>query len=279
MIRIIKIIGIVFWLLSNVLYAQVRDTITMAQKISDTSFVNVILLEKEQVVQQDEDYLLDIVYDFDVKKSSVIVNDTPLSKSFFFDRLFKEKPFILITPHKAYYKSIEAEATRENLHIEPAPTNIFYQRYYEKSTLKTDSIIVSGDHPTFNFLPQVEDLKTNQIIVAYYTVSFGSTCCQKDQKWEIEERLYQCITNFETKNNLDIGDIYIKTTGKEGEKDMFFTLSGLTLAQKLSFLKEIRYWTLSNKKRKNIKYKPQIFTPFTVQKKGLKITLKSSVND
>lgn len=271
MTRKIKIIGIVCWLFPNVLYAQDRDTSAMTQKINDTSFVNVILLEKENVAKQGEDYLLDVVYDFNGKKTPVVVNDTQLSKSFFFNRLFKEKPFILITPHQAYYKSIEAEATRENLHIEPTSTSIFYQRRYVKNVLKTDSIIVSGDHPTFDFLPKIKDFNTNQLIVAYYTVSLCSTCPSKNQKCNVKERLYHYITNFETKNSLNVGDTYIRKTEKEGKKEIFFTLSGLTLAQKLSFLKEIRYWNLPNEKQKNINYKPQIFTPFTAPKYGLEL--------
>lgn len=261
--KIRKIILILSLLLTNN-YAN-------AQSINDSIFSNVLLIQKKDVVKNIDDYLIDVVINFDLKKSSVIFNDSGLSKDFITNRLFEHKSIIVIIPDWKFYEEITEEATRMGGCIEPATTNIFYQRKYIENESKTDSIRISGNQPKLVFNKSIKNVKFNDNIVFYHTESFGSTCCPKDPKWKIKQRLDEFITSFERENNIKLGDMYKKITGKEGEHILYFTLSNLNTKQKLLFLQEIRYWKYTDQKLKDIKFDPQIFTPNTIKKESLKL--------
>lgn len=243
----------------------------IAQSINDTIFKNVLLVQKDDVVKNNDDYLIDVVIDFDSKRTPIIFNDSKLSKDFFIERMFEHKPMFLIAPDWKFYDDVSEEANRMGGCIEPATTNIFYQIEYIGNKQKIDSIRISGDQPKLVFTQRKKDLKSNGNIIFYHKESFGSICCPKDPKWEIKERLDGYIASFEKTNNIKSGDVYKKVTGKEGEQILYFTLSNLRKEQKLNFLQEIRCWHFENKEKRDVVFKPQIFTPNSIKKEGLKL--------
>ena len=245
-----------------------------AQSINDSIFNNVLLIQKEDVIKNSDDYLLDVIIDFDFKKTPIIYNDTRLSIDSIASLLFKYKSFIVITPDWEYYDKIAEEAVNMGGCIEPTTTNIFYQRTYIENEWKTDSIRISGDQPKIVFKQPKKDVKFNDNIVFYHIENFDSTCCPKDPKWNVKQQLDQFIISFERENNITIGDIYKKITGKEGEHILYFTLSNLNIKQKLLFLQEVRFWTYPDQKLEHIKFSPQIFMPKTINKVGLKLISK-----
>jgi hypothetical protein len=261
--KIRKIIFILSLILTN--------NYVIAQSINDTIFKNVLLIQKEDVVKNIDDYLIDVVIDFDSKKTPLIFNDSRLSKDFFTNRMFEHKSIVLITPDWKFYEEVAEEANRMGGCIEPATTNIFYQRKYSENKPKADSIRISGNQPKVVFTQSLKDLKTNDNIIFYHTESFGSSCCPRDPSWEIKGKLDEFITSFEKVNNVKLGDIYEEIRGKEGEHILYFTLSNLSTKQKLSFLEEVRYWKYIDRKLEDVEFEPQIFTPNSIKKESLKL--------
>jgi len=243
----------------------------IAQSIQDRIFNNVILIEKEDVIQKNGDYLINVITDVGTHKNPVIFDDSRLPLSFFMDTLFKPNPFVLIKPDWKFYEKISRQANRNGVVLEPITRNVFYQVEYANNEQKVDSIIISGDQPKINFVPKLRSSNTNKSIVVYHTEGFGSRCCPKDPKWEVENRLHEFITDFENKNNITIGDVYKEIRGKESEHILYFTLSTLDMQQKLLFLQEIQSCYFPIKKTKDIKIDSQIFTPFLVRKEGLRL--------
>lgn len=242
----------------------------MAQNISDSIFKNVTLIENRNVLKSDNDYLIDVVMKYDVNDIPVIFNDSrELSKQFFFNELCRSKPMLLMTPDWAFYDAVAEEADSMGGCIEPAPAFIYYQKKYYKNKLQVDSIKITENYPKLFFNLSVKELKAKEDIVFYHTESFGSTCCPKDPKWEMKDKLDGFITYFEQKNSTKLGDVYKKITGKEGEHILYFTLSNLNTKQKLNFLQEIRHIYVEKKNRKSIEISPQIFMPSSIQKEGL----------
>lgn len=244
-----------------------------AQSIHDSIIKNVTLIDKEDVVQDNGDYLIDVVLQYSLNEIPVILNDSrQLPTELFLNRLFKSKPVLLITPNWQFYDTVAEEATRMEGCIEPAPSFIYYQRL--KNNLKTDSIKVADNYPKLVFNSSIKELKTNDHIVFYHTESLGSSCCPRDPKWDEKEKLNNFISSFETKNNVKIGAVYKKITGKEGEQILYFTLSNLNLKQKLDFLQEVRSNYLKRKKTKQSKPTTQIYMPSTIRKEDLIVTVE-----
>jgi len=265
-IRSRKVLFILFLILAN--------KYVNSQSINDTILKNVVLLQNDNIAQNNDDYLIDAIIDFEKSTNPVVFNDTKLPIRFFKYKLFKSKSFILIRPDWEYYDSVSEEGSRLGECIEPATTNIYYQISSFKNKSKIDSIRKSGNNPKLVFNPIKKHLKSDGNVIFYHTEEFGSTCCLRDQKWDIKEKLDDFITAFEKSNKVKIGGVYKKTTGKEGEHILYFTLSNLNKEQKLDFLQEVRYWTYIDRKLEDIKFEPQIFTPSFIKEEGLKLITK-----
>ncbi len=244
-----------------------------AQSINDTIIRNVMLIQEKDIVKNIDDYLIDVIIDFDTQKPSIVFNNSKLPTQFFSNQLFKNKPYILIKPDDEYYNALSNGTDTELNDCDlPLNINIYHQRTYFKNKPKIDSIKRFDNHqPKLIFNSSIDKLKTKDNIVLYYTFGFGSTCCPRDPNWDIKEKLDEFISGFENFNNVKIGDVYKKITGKEGEHKLYFTLSNLNKKQKLKFLQKIRYWTYIDRHIEDIKFEPQIFTPSFVKKEGLKL--------
>lgn len=254
-----------------ILFLILANKYVNSQSINDTTLKNVVLIQNDNIVQNNDDYLIDVIMDFEKSSNPVVFNDTKLPSRFFLNKLFKSKSFILIRPDWEYYSSVSEEASRMGGCIEPATTNIYYQIPSFENKTKIDSIRKSGNNSKLVFNPIKKHLKIDGNMIFYHTEEFGSTCCLRDQKWDIKEKLDDFITSFEKSNKVKIGDVYEKITGKEGEHILYFTLSNLNKEQKLDFLQEVRYWTFIDQKLKDIKFEPQIFTPSFIKVEGLKL--------
>jgi len=254
-----------------ILFLILANNYVNAQSINDSILKNVVLIERDNIAQNNDDYLIDVIMDFEKNINPVVYNDTKLPIRFFNNHLFKSKSFILIRPDLEYYNSVTEEATRMGECIEPTTTDIYYQISYFENKIKIDSIRKSGNYPKLVFNPIKRHLKIDGNVIFYHTEEFGSTCCLRDPKWDIKEKLDNFIMTFEKSNKVKIGDVYKKITGKEGEHILYFTLSNLNSEQKLKFLLEIRYWEYTDKHLEDIGFNPQIFQPSYIKEEGLKL--------
>ena len=242
------------------LFIVITNHNSIAQSINDTIFKNVVLIEEEDIVKSQEDYLVDVVLDFKSNHIPIIFNYSRVSKHFFLDRFLKHKSLILITPDWDFYNKVAKEANAMGGCIEPATTNIIYQRKYFENKPKIDSIRVSGNQPKLIFTERLKNLESDDNIIFYHSESFGSSCCPRDPRRNMIKTLNAYISSFEEKNDIKIGNVYKRITGKEGEHTLYFTLSNLNKQQKISFLKG------------RFKSPPQIFMPSVTKKEGLRLS-------
>lgn len=255
-----------------ILYLVIMNNFVFAQSMNDTIFKNVILIQEKDVVKNNNGYLIDVVFNY--KEMPVIFNNSKLSKHLFDNQLFKNKPYILIVPDSNYYDAFNKTIDEgENCCDMPLNINIYHQRKYNNNLLESDSLTITGNQPKLVFSKSLKDLKLNDNIIFYHTESFGSVCCPKDPKIKMKEKLTSYITSFEERNNVKLGDIYKKVTGKEGEHILYFTLSNLNKEQKLIFLQEISFWpyTYTDRLLEDIEYDSQIFIARSIKKDDLKL--------
>lgn len=235
-----------------------------AQTIKDSIFTNVIRIDSNDIIQQGDNYLINTILEPEDKQSLIIFNSTRLSKALFFDYALKNKAFILIMPDWESYDRIAAIATKEKGCFEPATTNWFYQRTYKNGKAKMDSIRYSGEQPEFTFSSSHNSNKNT--IVSYLIETFGSSCCEKDPKWDLKNKMDMFIKNYEKRIGKSLGKTYKKITGKEGEHILYYTLSNLNNEQKLNFTLE--YYNEFYSKNCVSKY---VLSPCRINKNGLEL--------
>lgn len=253
------------------LFMMLTANYTVAQNINDTIIKNVVRIDEKDIVQHNNDILIDVVIDSQTKKNPIIFNNTKYSKDFFANNIFKQKTIMIITPDWKYYDEIAKEADEFDGCIEPATTNILYQRKISGNTVKTDSIRISGKQPKLIFKPITTQSNITNAIVYYHTETYSSSCCPRDPKWEVKEKLDEFISSFEVSHKVKLGEIYKRITGKEGEHILYFTLSSLTTVQKLRFLQQIRSVYRKSTSKKDKETTSQIFIPKSIRKNGLQL--------
>ena len=111
----------------------------------------------------------------------------------------------------------------------------------------------------FNFdNPVVPD----NMLSVYRKESYGSVCCPRDPMWDIADQDSYFTRGFEERNKFKVTTgRYIQMQGKEGENSIYYTLPGLTTAQRLQFLLEKRAQWRLNSEAKKIPLSTNLFTP------------------
>ncbi|WP_322545212.1 hypothetical protein [Elizabethkingia miricola] len=251
-------------------------TVSAPQWLAKT-YKHVIMIEDEHMVKLGENYLVDIP--IQEKPDSVYAfflnADIPIERlkkpSNFYPSI---NEFILIVPDWKYYKIIAEEASKQGILIEPLVTNNYYHITRNGGEIKTDSTHISGNgHP---YISYTEPEIPKGMLQVYYTDSYGSVCCPRDPKWDNKQDDASFIKEFEKNKKLKITDTYRQNNGKEGEHAIYYTLSGLTSLQRLSFILEKKSQGIKNKEKKDIVFAPQIFTPHFVkiEKEGFRKMIK-----
>lgn len=169
------------------------------------------------------------------------------------------KEMTVVVPDWEFYDRLAADATRKGIALEPAITNLYYHIFREEGKVKVDSIRISGNgHPELEFQKPVTP---KEMLVVYRTESYGSVCCPRDPRWNIEDDGAGFIKAFEQRNKVQISATYRQNNGREGEHTIFYTLPKLTTQQRLSFILEKRSQWIVNKATQEIAFQPQVFTP------------------
>ncbi len=73
-------------------------------------------------------------------------------------------------------------------------------------------------------------------LVFEYSVSYGSSCCPRDLKWNEKEGVETTIQNFEKANGISMKGAYMTIDGKEGECTYYFSFLGWDSLTKKKFL-------------------------------------------
>lgn len=235
-----------------------------AQEFERKVYKDVIRIDDAQVAEMGGSYLVDIPVSFDPAKPPVFFLDAKISPDLlktnrgFYPEL---KAFILIVPDWAYYQSV-AESTRGTgiTCAEPIATNIYYHiKRTDRQVLVDSQRIQGNEQPELHF----RKLKNtwHDTLVVYRTESYGSTCCPEDPMWKISGEDIPFVKNYEQQNKLRIAGTFRQNNGKEGEYISYYSLAGLTAAQRLSFMLAKRAQWIVNKELKFIEFPPAIFTP------------------
>jgi hypothetical protein len=219
------------------------------------NYDQVVMVDDDLVVKKQDSYLIDLPL--------LIVPDS--TYVFFLSaripvELFKKsnefypdlQHFVLIVPDWKFYDEIAKEASKKGMCIEPATTNFYYSIKREDGAVSVDSIRCSGDdNPAFDF---VKPAPPKNVMTVYRKESYGSVCCPRDPKWDTADKDDSFLHDFEQRNQLKVTKgRYVQMEGKEGEKNIYYTLPGLASAQRLNFL--------AAKNGQTTPFIPQLFAP------------------
>nr|WP_295869447.1 hypothetical protein [uncultured Chitinophaga sp.] len=226
------------------------------------SYDHVIMIENKHVAQAGDNWLVDIPLVESPDSHYVFFMEARLPAALFtrsgaFYPAIKE--FTLIVPDWQFYDEIAEQASRNGMCIEPATTNIYYHIRRIDTTVKVDSVRISGEQPVVtSHQPKVPAGN----LVVYRSESYGSSCCPRDPRWDLVKEDVGAIKGFEQQHKVSITGTYRQNQGKEGEHTDYYTLPHLTPKQRLDFILMKRSQWIVNKETKKITFSPQIFTPW-----------------
>lgn len=223
----------------------------------------VMNIEDRQVARLKGNYLLDLPLQFNADSIEVFYLSAKIpielfkKSSAFYPELQK---FILIVPDWKFYNEVSKTASKSGRCVEPETTNFYYYIRREEDIVKVDSVRLGGlENPVIDFAkPTVPE----NLLTVYWKESYGSVCCPRDPMWDIADQDSSFIRSFEERNKFRVTTgRYIQMQGKEGENSIYYTLPGLTTAQRLQFLLEKRAQWRLNSEAKKIPLSTNLFTP------------------
>ena len=223
----------------------------------------VMKIEDRQVARLEGNYLLDLPLQFNEDSIDVfyLSAEIPIElfkkSSAFYPELQK---FILIVPDWKFYSEVSKMASKSGMCVEPETTNFYYYIRREEDNVKVDSIRLGGlENPTIDF---AKPILPENLLTVYWKESYGSVCCPRDPMWDIADQDSSFIRGFEERNKFKVTTgRYIQMQGKEGENSIYYTLPGLTTAQRLQFLLEKRAQWRLNREAKKMPLSTKLFTP------------------
>lgn len=250
-----------------------------AQTINDTVFNDVILINKDNVVADGQDFLIDIP--IKVQENPIVIynDDDRIPSKLFFERksfLADQNEIIIITRDHKYHKEIIKTQQKRNIHVKPIPQwKIYTMKRYHEAFFWADSLTLDASKTKLKINFKKVELKEDE--VKYFIKDcYGTTCCPTDEKYGFTEKINSTIKLFEEKNGVNIGNaIYIEGSGPEGEHCKYYRLSDLTNKQRLTFIKEM------NNIIKKTQY-AQIYTPirdYSPQKKEFELVRMNLADD
>ena len=233
-----KIIKICFAIAIVVLIQQGA----ISQTLKSSTLKNVININNNDVISNGNIFLIDIP--IPVTDSVItILNNSNIPNKLFFDRttfMPLQKEILLIAPDKEYYKAV---ASQHNVYCaEPITTNKYYRIKRNNNVFTVDSTTIQGVQPDLKF----KDTKPkNNSIIYYFKDSYGSACCPRDPRRDLQEQLASPtspnLKKFKERwGSKDLG-IHNVVTGKEGEHEVYYTLPGFTLTEKLDFIIDMQH--------------------------------------
>ncbi|WP_275140516.1 hypothetical protein [Elizabethkingia meningoseptica] len=238
------------------------------------NYNHVVMIEEENTAEQAGSYLVDIPLKEQQDSVSVFFLNTRIPLE-----LFKKpnafypslKEFILIVPDWKYYQDVAEASEKKGIILEPLVTNYYYHiTRNDQGVVKTDSTHISGNgHPRFSY---TEPVVPKDMLNVYRTESYGSVCCPRDPRWDLQQDDVPFIKAYEQVKGIAIQGIYKQNNGKEGEHTVYYTLPGLASKQRLDFILEKRSQWIINKETKDMSFNPQIFTPqlIKIEKEGFR---------
>ncbi|MGE8429363.1 MAG: hypothetical protein ACN6O7_15885 [Sphingobacterium sp.] len=223
----------------------------------------VVMIDNDFVTQKDGNYLVDLPLQIVPDSTYVFFLSTKIpvellkkSNEFYPDL----QHFVLIVPDWKFYGEVAEEASKNGMCIEPATTNFYYSIKREDGTVKVDSLRLSGlDNPRLDF---VKPISSKGMLTIYRRESYGSVCCPRDPKWDNADKDELFLRDFEHRSHLKVTKgRYVQMEGKEGEKSIYYTLPGLSSAQRLEFLADkYAQWSV-NRDTGARTIIPQLFAP------------------
>lgn len=223
----------------------------------------VMNIEDRQVARLEGNYLLDLPLQFKRDSIAVFYLSAKIPIEFFkkSSEFYPElQEFILIVPDWKFYSEVSKMASKNGMCVEPETTNYYFYIRREEDNVKVDSVRLGGfENPVIDFAkPTVPE----SLLTVYWKESYGSVCCPRDPMWDIADQDSSFIRSFEERNKFKVtAGRYIQKQGKEGENSIYYTLPGLTTAQRLQFLLEKHAQWRLNSEAKKMPHSTKLFTP------------------
>lgn len=223
----------------------------------------VVMIDNDFVTQKDGNYFVDLPLQIVPDSTYVFFLSTKIpvellkkSNEFYPDL----QHFVLIVPDWKFYGEVAEEASKNGMCIEPATTNFYYSIKREDGMVKVDSLRLSGlDNPRLDF---VKPISPKGMLTIYRRDGYGSVCCPRDPKWDNADKDELFLRDFEHRSHLKVTKgRYVQMEGKEGEKSIYYTLPGLSSAQRLEFLANKYAQWIANKDTGTRTIIPQLFAP------------------
>ncbi|MDR2276096.1 MAG: hypothetical protein LBF27_34640 [Sphingobacterium sp.] len=222
-----------------------------------------ISIESRHIAQMADNYLLDLPLLQNPDSTYVFVLNArvPVELVLHSPDFYPElRRFIVIVPDWKFYNEVASTASKKGMCVEPETTNFYYDVDRTEENLKIDSIRLGGiNNPTIDFMsPNVPE----EAVAVYRKESYGSVCCPRDSMWDIADQDELFIRDFEVRNKFSVTKgRYVQVAGKEGEKNIYYTLPDLTMLQRLTFLlAKAEQWRL-NRAGKQLSVGSKLFTP------------------
>ncbi|WP_185965912.1 hypothetical protein [Flavobacterium sp. ZT3R18] len=226
--------------------------------INDTVFKDVIEITDNNVATNGKDYLFDISISKTIKVPVVFVQaQVPLN---LLPHIYPEfSRIIVVSPNWKYYQEMSNQKLGEGLACEPMASSIIYEFKRENNRVKKDSLVLMGSFPKMEFANKSKP-ETNKVEV-YFSESYGSVCCPRDEQWDNRPSRDEFAANFEKINKIKITNTYREPHGKEGEAFYYYSLKGLSNKLKLNFILERTFSRIINRHLKDLMITPKIYTP------------------
>jgi hypothetical protein len=210
-------------------------------------YKDALMIEPFNTVEQDGFFLIDQPIDFADGITPVFFLNKAIPLELFKNSqaFYPElKEFILVVPDWEYYQKVADDAQKDGITIEPTTSNYYYHFSRTNGQLKVDDYYIKGEEqPILDYkIPVIS--KTENLIV-YREEQYGSVCCPKDEKHSLATLDADFVKNYEVQHQVTISGTYRQTTGKEGEHVNYYTLQGMSSAERLAFLlSKNRQWQL-----------------------------------
>lgn len=236
--------------------------VCFAQNVSDSVFMNVIRIDNKHITKRGNKTLIDVSIPTEIKVPIIFFNvsvENEIPKDLLFTLYPQYKYIMFIVPDWNYYKNFseDTKPTRV-LTIYKLDRTIHGENIYRID--RVDSVNTQGIVPKIQFVVDMQ-LRSGEIEV-YHMETFWSTCCPIDLAWSLT--FSPESKNFWKRYANKIGDAYRETWGDEGEHDAFYTLSGLTVREKIQFIEERKQLLAKARSKVDIASTPQIYTPFRI---------------
>ena len=223
----------------------------------------VVMIDDDLVVKKNGSYLVDLPLQIAPDSTYVFFLSARIPMELFekSNEFYPDlQHFVLIVPDWKFYNDIAKEASKKGMCIEPATTNFYYFVTREGGAVRVDSIRRSGDdNPGLDF---IKPASPKNMLTTYRRESYGSVCCPRDPKWDIADKDESFLRDFEKRSQLEVTKgRYVQMEGKEGEKSIYYTLPGLSPAQRLEFLAAKYAQWIVNKDVQTTAFMPQLFAP------------------